>query len=118
MFDVEELESRLSLIRKDVAELEKINKVIDRIIPGEPSETLLVIDASTGQNAVSQAKLFSEAADISGIILTKLDGTAKGGIVISIKSELDIPVKFVGVGEQIDDMKEFDAAEFVTALFE
>ena len=99
-------------------ELEKINRVIDRELPGVCRENLLVLDATTGQNAILQAKEFKNAAEITGLVLNKLDGTAKGGIVISIKSELDIPVKFVGVGEQIDDMKEFDAAEFVTALFE
>ena len=99
-------------------ELEKINRVIDRELPGVCRENLLVLDATTGQNAILQAKEFKNAAEITGLVLNKLDGTAKGGIVISIKSELDIPVKFVGVGEQIDDMKEFDATEFVTALFE
>ena len=99
-------------------ELEKINRVIDRELPGVCRENLLVLDATTGQTAILQAKEFKNAAEITGLVLNKLDGTAKGGIVISIKSELDIPVKFVGVGEQIDDMKEFDAAEFVTALFE
>ena len=79
---------------------------------------MLVLDATTGQNAVSQAKLFSEAADISGIILTKLDGTAKGGIVIAISEEQKIPVKFVGVGEGIDDLQEFDAQDFAKAIFE
>lgn len=99
-------------------ELAKIDRVIDRELPGASRETLLVLDATTGQNAVSQAKEFSNAANITGITLNKLDGTAKGGIVISIKKELNIPVKFVGVGEKIDDMQEFDAADFVSALFE
>lgn len=99
-------------------ELSKIDRVIDRELPGASRETLLVLDATTGQNAVSQAKEFSQAANITGITLNKLDGTAKGGIVISIKKELNIPVKFVGVGEKIDDMQEFDAADFVSALFE
>ena len=99
-------------------ELAKIDRVIDRELPGASRETLLVLDATTGQNAVSQAKEFSNAANITGITLNKLDGTAKGGIVISIKKELGIPVKFVGVGEKIDDMQEFDAADFVSALFE
>ena len=99
-------------------ELAKINRVIERELPDAARENLLVLDATTGQNAILQAKEFKNAAEITGLVLNKLDGTAKGGIVISIKSELDIPVKFVGVGEQIDDMKEFDAAEFVTALFE
>ena len=99
-------------------ELEKINRVIDRELPGAVRENLLVLDATTGQNAILQAKEFRHAANITGLVLNKLDGTAKGGIVISIKSELDIPVKFIGVGEKIDDMQEFDSAEFVSALFE
>ena len=98
-------------------ELAKIDRVIDRELPGAARETLLVLDATTGQNAVSQAKEFSNAAKITGITLNKLDGTAKGGIVISIKRELGIPVKFIGVGEKIDDMQEFDAEDFVKALF-
>ncbi len=98
-------------------ELSKIDRVIDRELPGAARETLLVLDATTGQNAVSQAKEFSNAARITGITLNKLDGTAKGGIVISIKRELGIPVKFIGVGEKIDDMQEFDAEDFVSALF-
>ena len=99
-------------------ELEKINRVIDRELPSAVRENLLVLDATTGQNAILQAKEFRNAANITGLVLNKLDGTAKGGIVISIKKELDIPVKFVGVGEKIDDMQEFDSAEFVSALFE
>ena len=99
-------------------ELEKINRVIDRECPEAKRENLLVLDATTGQNAILQAKEFRNAASITGLVLNKLDGTAKGGIVISIKKELDIPVKFVGVGEKIDDMQEFDSAEFVNALFE
>ena len=99
-------------------ELAKINRVIDRELPDASRETLLVLDATTGQNAVMQAKEFINAANITGIVLTKLDGTAKGGIVISIKGELGIPVKFIGVGESIDDMQPFDAAEFANALFE
>ncbi len=98
-------------------ELAKIDRVIDRELPGASRETLLVLDATTGQNAVSQAKEFSQAAKITGITLNKLDGTAKGGIVIAIRQELGIPVKFIGVGEKIDDMQEFDAADFVRALF-
>lgn len=101
-----------------MAELAKISRVIEREIPDASKEILLVLDATTGQNAVSQAKLFSEAADISGIILTKLDGTAKGGIVIAISEEQKIPVKFVGVGEGIDDLQEFDAQDFAKAIFE
>lgn len=99
-------------------ELAKINRVIERELPDASRENLLVLDATTGQNAVIQAKEFSKAANITGITLNKLDGTAKGGIVISIKRELGIPVKFIGVGEKIDDMQEFDAEEFVSALFE
>lgn len=99
-------------------ELAKINRVINRELPDSSKETLLVLDATTGQNAVMQAKEFKEAAEITGLILTKLDGTAKGGIVISIRKELGIPVKFIGVGEKIDDMKPFDAEEFAKALFE
>lgn len=101
-----------------MAELEKINRVIERELPESAKETLLVLDAATGQNAVSQAKLFSEAADITGIVLTKLDGTAKGGIVISIAKEQNIPVKFIGVGEGVDDLQEFNSDEFAKALFD
>jgi fused signal recognition particle receptor len=99
-------------------ELSKINRVIDRELPGAARENLLVLDATTGQNAVLQAKEFRNSADITGLILNKLDGTAKGGIVLSIKQELGIPVKFVGVGEKIDDMEPFRAEEFIRALFE
>ena len=99
-------------------ELAKINRVIDRELPDAARENLLVLDATTGQNAILQAKEFRNAANITGLVLNKLDGTAKGGIVISIKTELDIPVKFIGVGEKIDDMQEFDSKEFVSALFE
>ena len=101
-----------------MAELAKINRVIERELPDSARETLLVLDATTGQNAVSQAKLFSEAADITGIILTKLDGTAKGGIVISIAKEQNVPVKFVGVGEGIDDLQEFNSDDFAKSIFE
>lgn len=99
-------------------ELSKMNRVIGRELPDADVETLLVLDAATGQNGVSQAKEFKNAANITGLILTKLDGTAKGGVVLSIKRELGFPVKFIGVGEQIDDMKPFDAEEYVKALFE
>lgn len=99
-------------------ELEKINRVISRELPDACRENLLVLDATTGQNAVLQAKEFKHAAEITGLVLNKLDGTAKGGIVLSIKEELDIPVKFIGVGEKIDDMQPFCAEEFVSALFE
>jgi fused signal recognition particle receptor len=99
-------------------ELAKIDRVINRELQGCSKETLLVLDATTGQNAVMQAKEFKEASKITGLVLTKLDGTAKGGIIIAIKQELGMPVKFIGVGEQIDDMKPFNAHEFASALFE
>ncbi len=99
-------------------ELSKINRVIDRELPDCDRETFLVLDSTTGQNAVSQAKEFKNTADITGLVLTKLDGTAKGGITFSIKKELDIPVKFIGVGEKVDDLEEFNAEDFVNALFE
>lgn len=99
-------------------ELAKINRILTQRAEGCAIETLLVLDATTGQNAVNQAKLFSEVANITGIVLTKLDGTAKGGIVVSIKNELGIPVKLVGVGEKIDDLQTFDNADFVRALFD
>ncbi len=98
-------------------ELAKINRVIMRELPDADVETLLVLDATTGQNGIIQAKEFKDAASITGLVLTKLDGTAKGGIVLSIKSELGIPVKFIGVGEQIDDMQPFNSKDFVDALF-
>lgn len=97
-------------------ELAKINRIIARELPDASRETLLVLDATTGQNAVMQAQKFKEAADITGLILTKLDGTAKGGAIFSIKEEVDIPVKYIGVGEQIDDMQPFDAQMFADAL--
>ena len=98
-------------------ELAKINRVVRRELPDADIETLLVLDAATGQNGIMQAKEFKNAADITGLILTKLDGTAKGGVAISVKRELDIPVKFIGVGEQIDDMKPFVPEEYIQALF-
>jgi fused signal recognition particle receptor len=98
-------------------ELNKVYRVIKREIPGAPHEVLLVLDATTGQNALSQAKLFGQAAGVTGLVLTKLDGTAKGGIVIAIQNELSLPVKFVGVGEKMDDLQVFDPQEFVEALF-
>ncbi len=101
-----------------MAELEKISRIIDRELPGCDKEILLVLDATTGQNAVSQAQLFGEVAKISGIILTKLDGTAKGGIVVAISKQQQIPVKFIGVGEQVDDLQVFDAKSFAKALFD
>ncbi|WP_167956679.1 signal recognition particle-docking protein FtsY [Anaerosporobacter faecicola] len=98
-------------------ELRKISRVIDREYPEAHKETLVVLDGTTGQNALAQAKQFSEVAEINGIILTKLDGTAKGGIAIAIQSELGIPVKYIGIGEKIDDLQKFNADEFVNALF-
>ena len=99
-------------------ELRKINRVIDREYPDAYRETLVVLDGTTGQNALSQARQFMEVCDVTGIVLTKLDGTAKGGIAVAIQSELGIPVKYVGVGEKIDDLQKFDANDFVNALFE
>ncbi len=98
-------------------ELKKTRRVVEREVPGAPHEVLLVLDATTGQNAVSQAKLFKEAVEITGIVLTKLDGTAKGGVVISIVDELKIPVKFIGIGEGVEDLRPFEPSEFVEALF-
>src|SRR5699024_2184752 len=98
-------------------ELGKIKKVIQKVVPEAPHEVLLVLDATTGQNALSQAKAFKEVTDVSGIILSKLDGTAKGGIVLAIKNELGIPVKFVGLGEKLDDLQPFDAENYVYGLF-
>ena len=99
-------------------ELRKINRILEKEYPDAFRETLVVLDATTGQNALSQAKEFSEVTDITGIILTKMDGTAKGGIAVAIQSELGIPVKYIGVGESIDDLQKFDSEEFVNALFE
>ena len=109
---------RLHNKKNRMDELAKINRVISRELPDASRENLLVLDATTGQNAIQQAKEFSHAAEITGLVLNKLDGTAKGGIVLSIRRELGLPVKFVGVGEKIDDMQEFDAADFVNALFD
>jgi fused signal recognition particle receptor len=108
---------RLHTKKNLMEELRKITRIIDRELPGATRENLLVLDATTGQNAISQAKTFSEVADVTGIVLTKLDGTAKGGIVIAIGSELNIPVKLIGVGEQMDDLQPFNPREFVEALF-
>ena len=99
-------------------ELRKINRIIDKEYPDAYRETLVVLDGTTGQNAMAQAKQFMEVADITGVILTKLDGTAKGGIAVAIQSELGIPVKYVGVGEKIDDLQKFNSEDFVTALFD
>ena len=98
-------------------ELKKIRRVMGREVPGAPHETLLVLDAATGQNAVSQAKLFKETADVTGIALTKLDGTAKGGIVVAVSSEFKIPVRYIGIGEGVEDLREFDPQQFIQALF-
>jgi fused signal recognition particle receptor len=109
---------RLHTKKNLMEELKKIFRIIQRELPNSDCEVLLVLDATTGQNAVNQAKIFAEASEINGIVLTKLDGTAKGGIVVTIKSELNIPVKFIGVGEKIEDLQEFDPDEFAKALFD
>lgn len=108
---------RLHTKKNLMEELKKIFRIIDRELPECSKEVLLVLDATTGQNAISQAKTFGEAAGVTGIVLTKLDGTAKGGIVIAVASELNIPVKFIGVGEQVDDLQPFNSTDFVEALF-
>ena len=107
------LQNKINLMK----ELEKMNKVIGNLIPNAPHETLLVIDATTGQNGISQAKNFKEITNITGIILSKLDGTAKGGIVLAIKEELDIPVKYIGLGEGINDLQTFDIEKYIYGLF-
>ncbi len=107
------LQNKINLMK----ELEKINKVIGKLIPTAPQETLLIIDATTGQNGLSQANAFKEITNITGIVLTKLDGTAKGGIVLAIKEEINIPVKFIGLGEQVDDLKPFDIEDYIYGLF-
>lgn len=107
------LQNKVNLMK----ELEKINKVIGRLVEGGPHETLLVIDATTGQNGISQAKSFKEITNITGIILTKLDGTAKGGIVLAIKEEVNIPVKYVGLGEKLEDLRDFDIEKYIYGLF-
>ena len=94
------------------------NRIIDREYPGVHRENLIVLDGTTGQNALVQAREFGEVADLTGIILTKMDGTAKGGIAVAIQSELNVPVKYIGVGETIDDLQKFDSDDFVNALFE
>ncbi|MDZ4341791.1 MAG: signal recognition particle-docking protein FtsY, partial [Candidatus Binatia bacterium] len=101
-----------------IEELKKIRRVISREQPDAPHETLLVLDATTGQNGLQQARVFKEATDITGIVLTKLDGTAKGGVIIGIQTELGLPVKYIGIGEEIEDLQPFDAPQFVQALFE
>ncbi|RFB19091.1 signal recognition particle-docking protein FtsY [Bacillus sp. HNG] len=107
------LQNKVNLMK----ELEKVKRVIERELPGAPHEVLLVLDATTGQNALTQAKTFSVATNVTGIVLTKLDGTAKGGIVLAIRNELNIPVKLVGLGEKVDDLQEFDAQNYVYGLF-
>lgn len=107
------LQNKVNLMK----ELEKVKRVIEREIPGAPHEVLLVLDATTGQNALSQAKTFSEATSVTGIVLTKLDGTAKGGIVLAIRNELKLPVKFVGLGEKVDDLQPFDTEQYIYGLF-
>lgn len=107
------LQNKVNLMK----ELSKVKNVISREIEGAPHETLLVLDATTGQNAMAQAKTFKEATDVSGIVLTKLDGTARGGIVLAIRNEMGLPVKFVGLGEQMTDLQRFNAHQFVYGLF-
>ncbi|WP_409294407.1 signal recognition particle-docking protein FtsY [Peribacillus sp. SCS-26] len=107
------LQNKVNLMK----ELEKVKKVIEREVPGAPHEVLLVLDATTGQNALIQAKTFKEATNVTGIVLSKLDGTAKGGIVLAIRNELEIPVKLVGLGEKMDDLQEFDPEKYVYGLF-
>jgi fused signal recognition particle receptor len=107
------LQNKINLMK----ELEKINKVVGKLVEGGPNETLLVIDATTGQNGISQAKNFKEITNITGIVLTKLDGTAKGGIVLAIKEEVNIPVKFIGLGEGMDDLETFDIEKYIYGLF-
>ncbi|MFY4773858.1 signal recognition particle-docking protein FtsY [Metabacillus sp. RGM 3146] len=107
------LQNKVNLMK----ELEKVKRVIEREVPGAPQEVLLVLDATTGQNAMSQAKQFSNVTNVTGIVLTKLDGTAKGGIVLAIRNELKLPVKLVGLGEKMDDLQAFDAEQYVYGLF-
>jgi fused signal recognition particle receptor len=108
---------RLQTKKPLMEELGKISRVIGRELEGAPHETLLVLDANTGQNAISQARLFTEVANVTGLVLTKLDGTAKGGVIVGLADELGVPVKYVGVGESVDDLRHFSAEEFVDALF-
>ena len=118
-YDVALIDTAGRLQNKDwlMKELEKMNRVIGKIVPDAPHETLLVIDATTGQNGIQQAKSFKEITNITGIVLTKLDGTAKGGIVLAIKDEVDIPVKYVGLGEQEEDLRVFDIEKYIYGLF-
>ena len=107
------LQTKVNLMK----ELEKIKRVISKEVEGAPQDTLLVIDATTGQNGLSQAKAFIEATDVSGVVLTKLDGTAKGGIVLAIRENYNIPIKFVGLGEKMDDLEYFDIEKYIYGLF-
>lgn len=107
------LQNKVNLMK----ELEKVNKVIEREVPGAPHDTLLVIDATTGQNGMEQAKVFTESTNVTGVVLTKLDGTAKGGIVLAIRDKLNIPIKFVGLGEKVDDLEHFDIEQYIYGLF-
>lgn len=118
-FDVVLIDTAGRLQNKEnlMRELEKVNRVVKKIIPDAPHETLLVIDATTGQNGISQAKSFKEITDITGVVLTKLDGTAKGGIVLAIKESVGIPVKYVGLGEGVDDLEKFDIEKYIYGLF-
>ena len=107
------LHTRVNLME----ELKKVRRVVEREIPGAPHEVLLVLDATSGQNAIAQARTFKDAVEVTGIALTKLDGTAKGGVVLAIREELGIPVKLVGIGEGVEDLRDFDPVEFAEALF-
>ena len=109
---------RLQTKKPLMEELGKIARVVGKDLPEAPHETLLVLDSNTGQNALSQARLFTEVTEVSGLVLTKLDGSAKGGVIVGLADELSLPVRFVGVGEGIQDLRDFDAAEFVDALFD
>jgi len=108
---------RLQTKKPLMEELGKIHRVLSRDLPEAPHECLLVLDSNTGQNAISQARLFTEVAKITGLVLTKLDGTAKGGVIVGLADEFEVPVRYVGVGEGVDDLHDFDACEFVDALF-
>jgi fused signal recognition particle receptor len=109
---------RLQTKKPLMEELSKLVRVIGRDLPGAPHECLLVLDSNTGQNAISQARLFSEVVDVTGLVLTKLDGTAKGGVLVGLADEFGIPVRYVGVGEAVEDLRDFSAEEFVEAVFE
>src|SRR5438874_8860420 len=101
-----------------MAELEKMRRTCQRVVPGAPHEVLLVLDATTGQNALEQARKFTESSGVTGIVLAKLDGTAKGGVVVAIARELNLPIRYVGVGEKVDDLLPFDAEKYIQSLFE